>query len=71
MPHRKVGPDAPEVRDGNEPEAVVPFRSARRLLVARPRCRLTGVLAIRLQRTATLMRCREGATDDPLHEPIL
>lgn len=25
MPHRKVGPDQPEVRDGYTPEVVVPF----------------------------------------------
>jgi hypothetical protein len=25
MPHRKVGPHVPEVRDGFAPEAVVPF----------------------------------------------
>jgi hypothetical protein len=35
MPHRKVGPDAPEVRDGNEPEAVLPFSAEECAKIAR------------------------------------
>jgi len=36
MPHRKVGPHVPEVRDGFAPEAVVPFPEEQCRQVVRP-----------------------------------